>query len=99
MKFSTWNVNGIRARQAQVLDWLAAERPDVVCLQEVKASPDQVPEALRDLDGYWCGWHGEGGYSGVALLISRALSPSRPVRVTEAVGTPVSAKPSMKTPR
>jgi exodeoxyribonuclease-3 len=40
MKITTWNVNGIRARHTQVVAWLAEERPDVVCLQEVKASPE-----------------------------------------------------------
>ena len=49
MKIATWNVNGIRARQAQVQEWIARERPDVVCLQEIKATPDQVPDRpLRD---------------------------------------------------
>ena len=38
VKIATWNVNGIRARQAQVQDWIERERPDVVCLQEIKAS-------------------------------------------------------------
>ena len=46
MKLITWNVNGIRARQAQLQQLLAAEQPDVVCLQEIKASPDQVPALL-----------------------------------------------------
>src|SRR5262245_62160785 len=57
MKIATWNVNGIRARQAQVQDWIEAERPDVVCLQEIKASPDQLPVWLCELEGYWCYWH------------------------------------------
>ena len=49
MKIATWNVNGIRARQAQVQEWIERERPDVVCLQEIKAASDQVPDrALRD---------------------------------------------------
>lgn len=78
MKVGTWNVNGIRARQVQVLEWLARERPDVVCLQEIKASIDQLGFELRDLDGYWAHWHGGKGYSGVALLVSRALVPSGP---------------------
>ena len=43
LKFATWNVNGIRARQAQVHDWIAQERPDVVCLQEIKATSEQLP--------------------------------------------------------
>ena len=69
MKIATWNVNGIRARQGQLLDWLAAEKPDIVCLQEIKASLDQLPFELRDIEGYWSYWHGEKGYSGVALLV------------------------------
>ena len=51
MKIATWNVNGVRARQAQLLEWLARDRPDVVCLQEIKASPDQIPAELSGLDG------------------------------------------------
>src|SRR4029078_1689941 len=41
IKVGTWNVNGIRARQAQLQDWIDREKPDIVCLQEIKASPDQ----------------------------------------------------------
>jgi exodeoxyribonuclease-3 len=74
----TWNVNGIRARQAQVAELLAAEAPDVVCLQEIKASPEQVPALLVAPDGYWSYWHGEGGYSGVAILVRRSLAATRP---------------------
>jgi exodeoxyribonuclease-3 len=78
MKIGTWNVNGIRARQAQVQEWVERERPDVVCLQEIKASQDQVPAALCEMEGYWCYWHGEKGYSGVGLHVSKALHPVRP---------------------
>jgi exodeoxyribonuclease-3 len=78
MKIATWNVNGIRARQAQVQQWIDAERPDVVCLQEIKATTDQVPAALCELEGYWCYWHGGKGYSGVGLHVSKALLSSRP---------------------
>ena len=60
IRFAVWNVNGIRARQAQVQEWIEREQPDVVCLQEIKASPDQVPEALCEMEGYWCYWHGAG---------------------------------------
>src|SRR5690606_22366920 len=70
MKIATWNVNGVRARQGDLLTWLAEERPDVACLQEIKASIDQLPFDLRDVDGYWSIWHGEKGYSGVAILVS-----------------------------
>lgn len=72
MKIATWNVNGIRARQAQVLEWIARERPDVVCLQEIKATPDQIPTALFEMEGFRCFWHGGKGYSGVAILLNSA---------------------------
>ena len=78
MKLATWNVNGIRARQAQVLEWIAQERPDVVCLQETKARSDQIPLFLCEMEGYWCYWHGGKGYSGVALHVSHAFAPERP---------------------
>jgi exodeoxyribonuclease-3 len=79
LKLATWNVNGIRARQAQVQDWIAQERPDVVCLQEIKATMDQIPMFLCEIEGYWCYWHGGKGYSGVALHVSREFAPERPV--------------------
>jgi len=78
MKIGTWNVNGIRARQAQVQEWIERERPDVVCLQELKASQDQVPAALCEMEGYWCYWHGSKGYSGVGLHVSKSIHPERP---------------------
>ena len=70
MKIATWNVNGIRARQGQLLEWLAAERPDVVCLQEIKASIDQLPFDLRELEDYWAG--------GMAARATRAWGCSSP---------------------
>jgi exodeoxyribonuclease-3 len=78
LKLATWNVNGIRARLSQVQEWIAQERPDVVCLQEIKATIDQIPVALCEMEGYWCYWHGGKGYSGVALQVSQAFSPERP---------------------
>ncbi len=78
MKVSTWNVNGIRARESQVHEWLEREKPDVVCLQEIKAKPDQIPALLFDSAGYWCYWHGAGSYSGVALHVRRELVRERP---------------------
>jgi exodeoxyribonuclease-3 len=78
MRIATWNVNGIRARQAQVQEWVERERPDVVCLQEIKATSEQVPEALCEMEGYWCYWHGGRGYSGVGLHVSKAMAPERP---------------------
>jgi len=78
-KITTWNVNGIRARLDQVQDWILKEQPDVLCLQEIKASPDQIPMFLCEMEGYWCYWHGAKGYSGVGLHVSKTLAPERPV--------------------
>ncbi len=79
MKIATWNVNGIRARQAELQDWLEREQPDVMCLQEIKASVEQLPVWLCEMEGYWCYWHGDKGYSGVGLHVSRRLAPERPI--------------------
>src|SRR5499433_2689367 len=78
MKISTWNVNGIRAREAQVLDFLEVERPDVFCLQEIKASPGDVPQRLCELSDYHCHWHGHKGYSGVGVYLRRETFPHEP---------------------
>ena len=78
MKIATWNVNGIRARQAQVREWIERERPEVLCLQEIKAASEQVPTALYEMEDYWCYWHGVKGYSGVALLVRKDVCRDRP---------------------
>lgn len=78
MKIATWNVNGVRARQAELQAFLTTEQPDVLCLQEIKASPEQVPELLVAPEGYWCYWHGGRGYSGVALLVRREFASDKP---------------------
>jgi exodeoxyribonuclease-3 len=78
MLLATWNVNGIRARHGELLEWIDRERPDVLCLQEIKATLDQLPMTLCDLEGYWCYWHGAKGYSGVGLHVSRARWPEKP---------------------
>ena len=81
LKIATWNVNGIRARQAELIDWIARERPDVLCVQEIKASLDQLTFALSDIEGYWGHWHGGKGYSGVGLVVSKSLAPTAPAIV------------------
>lgn len=78
MKVVTWNVNGIRAREAQVLELLDRESPDLVCLQEIKAPAAKVPASLRELPGYHGCWHGETAYSGVALLVRADRVPAPP---------------------
>jgi exodeoxyribonuclease III len=77
MKFATWNVNGIRARAAQLVEWLRRDRPDVVCLQELKAEAAQVPEQLRLAD-YHAYWHGLRAYSGVSLHIRKGAFQAEP---------------------
>ena len=77
MKIATWNVNGIRARQAQVCEFLERERPDVLCLQELKAERSQVPAECAGSD-YHVYWHGARAYSGVSLHIRKALMPDAP---------------------
>lgn len=77
MKIATWNVNGIRARQDQVREWLRSDQPDVVCLQELKAEPAQIPEQVR-LDDYHAYWHGRKGYSGVSLQVRKGWRPEEP---------------------
>ena len=72
MKIATWNVNGIRARAAQVRDWLERDAPDVVCLQELKATAAQIPPDTK-LPAYHDYWHGLKGYSGVSLHVRREL--------------------------
>jgi exodeoxyribonuclease III len=78
VKIITWNVNGIRARHAQLDALLAEECPDIVCLQEIKAAPDQVPELLVAATDHWTFWHGAGGYSGVAVLVRHSFFTERP---------------------
>ena len=74
MKLMSWNVNGIRAAQRKgFLDWLNAASPDILCVQETKAHPDQLDEALRNPAGYhtYWAWAEKKGYSGVALYSKR----------------------------
>jgi exodeoxyribonuclease-3 len=78
VKIATWNVNGIRARQAQLCEWLARDAPEVVCLQELKAESAQIPEQCK-LEEYESYWHGLRAYSGVSLLIKRAAFARDPV--------------------
>jgi exodeoxyribonuclease-3 len=68
MKIATYNVNGINGRLPVLLEWLAEERPDVVCLQELKAPQEKFPAAaIRDA-GYGAIWLGQKSWNGVAIL-------------------------------
>ena len=79
LKVATWNVNGIRAREAQLLEWMERERPDVICLQEIKSTVAQVPASLCELKGYRCYWHGARAYSGVGLHVRCDAFAGEPV--------------------
>jgi len=66
-----WNVNGVRAvRGKGFLEWLAQESPDILCLQETKAHPEQLDKDLREPPGYYTYWNypERKGYSGVAIF-------------------------------
>ena len=68
MKVATYNVNGVNGRLPVLLQWLEQYRPDVVCLQELKAPDDRFPaQALGEL-GYDAIWHGQKSWNGVAIL-------------------------------
>jgi len=74
VKLATWNVNGIRAaHKAGFSDWFEALGADVVCLQETKAQPDQLDEAVRNPGRHHATWHSaeKKGYSGVAIISKR----------------------------
>src|SRR5919112_191947 len=68
MKLATFNLNGIRARLPRLLEWLEREKPDIVCLQELKCADESLPIADIEGAGYGAVWHGQKGFNGVAVL-------------------------------
>lgn len=68
MRIVTYNVNGITARLANFLRWLAERTPDVVCLQELKIPQEKFPESAIREAGYGVIWHGQKSWNGVAIL-------------------------------
>ena len=68
MRIVSYNVNGIKARLPRLIEYLTEEQPEVVCLQELKASDDTFPEADIRAAGYGAIWHGQKGFNGVAVL-------------------------------
>ncbi len=68
MKIATYNVNGVNGRLPVLLRWLDESKPDIVCLQELKAPQDKFPlKAITDA-GYNAIWHGQKSWNGVAIL-------------------------------
>jgi exodeoxyribonuclease-3 len=79
VKIATWNVNGLRAREAQFVEWMRRDQPDVACLQEIKATPEQLGETLTLLPEYHNYWHGgPKGYSGVSIHVRKGVFATRP---------------------
>jgi exodeoxyribonuclease III len=74
MKIATYNVNGIRSRLPNLLEWLEREKPDVVCLQELKAPDEAFPSLVLSGAGYNAVWHGQKSWNGVAIL-ARGTTP------------------------
>ncbi|MDA1116551.1 MAG: exodeoxyribonuclease III [Proteobacteria bacterium] len=68
MRLATWNVNSIKVRLPQLLDWLRATSPDVVCLQELKTEEPKFPRTELEAAGYACAVNGQKTYNGVAIL-------------------------------
>jgi exodeoxyribonuclease-3 len=79
MKIATFNVNGVNGRLPVLLDWLAQAKPDVACLQELKAPQEKFPmDAIRDA-GYGAIWLGQKSWNGVAIL-ARGRTPQETQR-------------------
>jgi exodeoxyribonuclease-3 len=68
MRIATFNINGINGRLTNLLTWLAETSPDVVCLQELKASDGAFPRAALQASGYEAIWQGQSMWNGVAIL-------------------------------
>ena len=79
MKIATYNVNGVNGRLPVLLDWLADTKPDVVCLQELKAPQEKFPEAAIREAGYGAIWLGQKSWNGVAML-ARGETPTETQR-------------------
>ncbi len=75
MKIATFNVNGVNGRLPVLLRWLEEAKPDVVCLQELKAPQEKFPEAAIGKAGYGAIWQGQKSWNGVAIL-ARGTQPT-----------------------
>lgn len=68
MRIATYNVNGVNRRLENLLRWLKEEKPDVVCLQELKCTDERFPEEVLLKAGYHAIWHGQQSWNGIAIL-------------------------------
>ena len=74
MKLAAWNVNSLKVRLPQLLDWLAARQPDAVCLQETKLEDHNFPQQEIEAAGYQVAFRGQKTYNGVALLARQPIT-------------------------
>ena len=77
MKIATYNVNGVNGRLPVLLKWLKEAKPDVVCLQELKAPEEKFPLVAINGAGYKAIWHGQKSWNGVAILSKHDLKETR----------------------
>ena len=70
MRIATYNVNGVNGRLPVLLRWLEQARPDVVCLQELKAPDEKFPRLAIEAAGYGAIWHGQSRWNGEAIRIA-----------------------------
>ncbi|HWA20533.1 MAG TPA: exodeoxyribonuclease III [Devosia sp.] len=75
MKIASFNVNNINSRLANLLDWLKVAKPDVVCLQELKATDEKFPAEAVAKAGYRAAWAGQAAWNGVAILARGKAEP------------------------
>lgn len=68
MKISTWNINGVKARISNLVDWLRESDPDIACLQELKSVDENFPRIEIESLGYHVETHGQKSFNGVAIL-------------------------------
>ncbi len=68
MKLASYNIDGVNGRLGHLLAWLAEAKPDVVCLQELKAPNDRFPRLALEKAGYYAAWQGQPANHGVAIL-------------------------------
>ncbi len=76
MKIVSYNLNGIRARLPRLLEYLEEQKPDVLCLQELKCADESFPADEIRAAGYDGVWHGQKGFNGVAILTPASASPA-----------------------
>jgi exodeoxyribonuclease-3 len=77
MLFATWNINGIKARLDNAVQWLKAASPEVCCLEEIKTEDAAFPKEVIEELGYNVAVHGQKGFNGVAILSKRPFSDVR----------------------